>query len=83
MRGPCGHPRAEGGHTVVKQQETRTQDAVVYAINRKANKAYRRTPGDGRWEPVELRGVSIEPGTERVGSEQIDGRWFALYPVQA
>lgn len=85
---------ARGGHIGVahmiipRSTTTKGQDpmldgrgAVVYAINRSAKKAYRRDPGSERWEGVDLKSVAIAAGTERIGSAQIEGRWFALYPV--
>ena len=66
----------------MKDQKTKG-GSTLYAINKTAGKAYRKSNDGDQWEPVDPKSISGGAALERAGHEKIGGNWFSIYKAGA
>ena len=57
--------------------------STLYAINKTAGKAFRKSNEAEQWEPVDPKSISGGAALERAGHEKIGSNWFSIYKAGA
>jgi hypothetical protein len=66
------------GGIPMKNQDGGKTDGTLYAINKTAGKAYRRSSENGEWEQVDPKTISGAT-MERAGHQKIGDNWFSVF----
>lgn len=54
-------------------------NGILYAINKTAGKAFKRSSEAEEWEPIDPKSVGPVASLERSGHLKIGNNWFSVY----
>jgi hypothetical protein len=57
--------------------------STLYAINKTAGKAFRKSNEAGEWEAVDPKSITGSAALERAGHEKIGNNWCSIYKAGA
>ncbi len=57
--------------------------STLYAINKTAGKAFKKSGDAEQWEPVDPKSIAGGAALERAGHEKIGDNWFSIYKAGA
>jgi hypothetical protein len=57
--------------------------STLYAINKTAGKAFKKSGEAEQWEPVDPKSIAGGAALERAGHEKIGNNWFSIYKAGA
>jgi hypothetical protein len=63
----------------MSERNTDTTSGTLYAINKTAGKAFKRSGEADDWEPVDPKTVNQTANLERAGHLKIGNNWFSVY----
>ncbi len=62
----------------MKEQKGKSA-STLYAINKTAGKAFKKSSESEDWEPVDPKSINGGSALERAGHEKIGNNWFSVY----
>lgn len=66
----------------MKDHDRTKGSGTVYAINKTAGKAFKKSGDADEWQPVDPKSIDGGAQLERAGHEKIGNNWFSLYKTE-